>query len=266
MVAVERVDLNHQVLEVLRKGIVEGRLKPGERLHVGRLAEWLDVSPTPVKHALGRLVTEGLVAFGPRGGAYVTRLTDADVEELFDLREMMEQFAAARAIATVEQADCDRLEEFAESLRDRVHADGSIEYDGFAADDEAFHRLLVGLAGNRRLADLYEALHVFTVVARSHYLLGAAPEPPAPGGGPHHVYIEHLAIVEALRAGNAEAVRAAMSEHLTTVRQFAQEAASATGVEASADRAGKTSIRRGSTLDAPAEFNGEEHRNGKAIG
>lgn len=224
--AVERpIDLNNQVHVVIRAEILEGRIAPGTRLNVGRLAERLDVSPTPVKNALARLATEGLVEFPPRGGAFVSRLTVREIEEIIEIREMIELFAARQVLESGTDADWDQLESLAESLRTRVYEDGSIDFANFSADDIAFHRVLVGLAGNQRLTQLYEAQHVYTLVARAHYAsLPTRPSAP-PEGGTHHVYTEHMAIVAALRARDPAALDAAIRDHLSMVSHFVRSAA-----------------------------------------
>lgn len=225
MAVAQRVDLTNQVLDAIRAEIIEGRVRPGDRLHVGHLAEQFDVSPTPVKQALGRLATEGLVEFRPRGGAYVTSLASRDIDEILEIREMIEQYAARQALQNGDDADWNRLVGLAESLRGRLREDGTIDFAGFAADDMTFHRVLLELAGNQRLTRLYETLHAYTVVARAHFATREETDDQRPSDGALHVYYEHLAIADALRSGDPDAVRTAISEHLRLVRHFAQRAA-----------------------------------------
>lgn len=225
---VERQDLREQVHIILRAEIVQGRLESGDRLHVGRLADRLGVSPTPIKEALSRLIAEGLVEVGPRGGTFVTRPTRASVDEIFDLREVLEQFAAARAMTVATEADLAQLTELSHSIRTRVHADGSLAYDGFSHDDIAFHNLLVGLAGNNRLMQMYQDLHAYTIVARSYYQIRAKGRGNDAAG---HLAVseQHLAIVAAMRAKNPDALRAAISTHLARVRAFGHKAVALVG-------------------------------------
>jgi DNA-binding GntR family transcriptional regulator len=223
---IERTDLSQQVLSVLRRDIIQGTYRPGERLHVERIAARLDVSPTPVKNALGRLATEGLVAFGPRGGAFVTSLTPSEIDEVFEIREMIELHAAAKAVDAASTEDCEHLEHLAESLRSRIRTDGSADQEGFAADDMAFHAYLVGLSGNQRLARLYESLHVYTIVVRTHALVNDDTPTVATGARYLEVYREHLAIVDALRNNDSAALRSAIAHHLSIVRQHAHRALS----------------------------------------
>lgn len=237
MVVERPVDLNDQVLGVIKNEILEGKLPPRMRLHVGQLAERFGVSPTPVKNALGRLATEGLVEFGERGGAFVSQLTERDIEEIIEIRAMIETFAAQRAILTGTDADWDHLETVTEALRREILPDGSIRVAGFSANDLAFHRYLIALSGNERLAVLYESQHVYTMVARAHYRLLDDPGDYKPQeGGSMHVYHEHLAIVRALRARDLEGVESAIKHHLDMVLRFARSAAPA---GAANGRAGK---------------------------
>lgn len=221
---IERLDLRDQVHTILRTEIIQGHLAPGERLHVGRLADRLGVSPTPVKEALSRLTAEGLVKVGARGGTFVTRPTRASIDDIFELREVLEQFAAARAIAAATDADLDQLTALCESIKRRVTADGSLEYDGFWHDDIAFHNLLVGLAGNQRLVQMYQDLHAYTIVARSYFQIRAT-DRSLDVAGRLAVYQQHTAIVRALRARDGVALRAAITNHFADVRAFGHRAA-----------------------------------------
>jgi GntR family transcriptional regulator, rspAB operon transcriptional repressor len=225
---VERQDLRDQVHLILRAEIVQARLESGERLHVGRLADRLGVSPTPVKEALSRLAAEGLVEVGARGGTFVTRPTRASVDEIFDLREVLEQFAAARAMAVATEADLAQLTELSHSIRTRVQVDGSLAYEGFSHDDIAFYNLLVGLAGNKRLMQMYQDLHAYTIVARSYYQIRAKGRGKDSAG---HLAVseQHLAIVAAMRARNPDALRAAISTHIASVRAFGHKAVALVG-------------------------------------
>lgn len=224
IVPIERLDLRDQVHTILRTEIIQGKLGPGERLHVGRLADRLGVSPTPIKEALSRLTAEGLVKLGARGGTFVTRPTRDSIDEIFELREVLEQFAAERAMMVATDADLDQLAALCESIKRRVNPDGSLAYDGFWHDDVAFHNLLVGLAGNERLVQMYQDLHAYTIVARSYYQIRATDRSLGIQGR-LAVYRQHIAIVNALRARDGVALRAAITNHLAGVRAFGYRAA-----------------------------------------
>src|SRR5215204_3107149 len=87
------------VEEQLRRAILNGDLKPGERLLTAQLSERFSVSPTPLREALHRFAGEGLVEFVPQRGARVTALSLEDSAELTQLRLLLEPVAVADAIA-----------------------------------------------------------------------------------------------------------------------------------------------------------------------
>ncbi len=230
MDAIERADLADQVYQRLRDDILRGRFTNDERLHVGRLAERFGVSPTPVKTAIARLTSEGLIAQGSRGGAFVTSLTETDIDELAEVRAMIEHYAADRAIDLATDEDIDRLEHLSHSLLNHIHDDGSVDYDQFADDDMAFHATLIGIAGNHHISRLYSSLHVYSVVRRAHFIehgLGfSAQRPLTPYA---HVHDEHIAIVAALRERDRIALRAAITTHLDIVQDFAKRVLATAG-------------------------------------
>lgn len=86
------------VEDQLRRAILSGELRPGERLLTARLSERFQVSPTPLREALHRFAGEGLVEFVPQRGARVTDLSPADCRELSELRTLLEPRCVAHAI------------------------------------------------------------------------------------------------------------------------------------------------------------------------
>lgn len=86
------------VEDQLRRAILSGELRPGERLLTAQLAERFQVSPTPLREALHRFAGEGLVEFVPQRGARVTDLSPADCAELSELRALLDPCCVARAI------------------------------------------------------------------------------------------------------------------------------------------------------------------------
>jgi len=99
------MDAYHQI----RRWIVEGRLRPGERLVEQRLAEELELSRTPIREALRMLQSEGLVRFEPNRGARVRSLTVADIDDLYELRGRLEAMAAELAAVRATPDQLDRL-------------------------------------------------------------------------------------------------------------------------------------------------------------
>lgn len=144
--------------EAVRSGIIAGRYLAGARLTEQEIATAVGVSRTPVREALRRLDAEGLVDFTPNLGAVVTTWTEADSDEVFDLRAMLESYGARRATdrATADQiAELRRLAEsqYRESVERRA---GCLER--IADLNSRFHRRLQEAAASPRLSRALAAL------------------------------------------------------------------------------------------------------------
>jgi len=94
---------------MLRAGIENGELPPGKRLRETEVSDWLGVSRTPVRQALSRLQTEGLLASGSRSGLVVATLDSDAVTELYEIREVLEGTAAAFAARNATPAEIEAL-------------------------------------------------------------------------------------------------------------------------------------------------------------
>ncbi len=135
-----------RVYRVLKDGILMCEFPPGSTLNEGRLAESLNVSKTPIREALAALAHEGLVEVLPRQGYRVTDLTLSDVQEIFNLRLLLEPAAAAMA---AEHASAEQLQ----ALRALVESDLDAQDDrSVIAANRAFYAKLAEASGNARLA------------------------------------------------------------------------------------------------------------------
>jgi len=97
------------IYEYLREAILDGRLKPGERLVERDLAEKFRASRTPIREALRKLETEEFLEYLPRRGDIVKGVNPEDIEEVYVLREMLEALAVRRSVAHLTDADIDIL-------------------------------------------------------------------------------------------------------------------------------------------------------------
>lgn len=144
-----------QVVDILRKRIVEQAYKPGERLLIDKLANELDVSHTPIREALGRLQGEGLVSYRRHQGYHVTPLSDRELHEMLECRMMIETFA-------VEQIDpiTDELVDQLEAIHTRfcVMMAQKQCFEQNAADRE-FHETIVAATGNALLLRLFRSMN-----------------------------------------------------------------------------------------------------------
>lgn len=139
--------LSEQVYRALRESLGNRAITPGQRLQEATLAEQLHVSRTPVREALARLASEGLIVAEGRGYV-VPVLTDADVDEIYELRALLEPAALARAAATTTPA---ALAAVAAALRDAEDADRMADAEAFIEANARFHGGWSALVANRRL-------------------------------------------------------------------------------------------------------------------
>jgi DNA-binding GntR family transcriptional regulator len=184
----------------IRARIRQGRLRPGERLLETELAADLAVSRTPVREAIGRLTSEGLLVPAPPRGVMVPELSKTQVQEIYALREMLEgaaarlaaQFAGAEEIAVLRQA----LESSAATQDPQEYADFN----------RAFHDAIHEAAHNRYLASALAQL------ADSLALLpGTTFEAEGRLAGAKR---EHLGILEAIEGRDADLAELLARKHI----------------------------------------------------
>lgn len=151
----EFLPLRDVVFNTLRKAILTGELKPGERLMEIHLANRLGVSRTPIREAIRKLELEGLVIMIPRRGAEVAQITEKSLKDVLEVRRALDALCAELA--------CDRIgEEEIRKLKQACDEFGRAVVTGdattIAAADVAFHDIIVLATGNERLIQLINNL------------------------------------------------------------------------------------------------------------
>ena len=160
--------LDGYVYDALLEAIVQRRLLPGDRLVLDDLAEQLKVSRTPVRDALSRLASEGLVARLGRRGFTITALSPEELAELYDLRLMCELYAVEKGMKDATSA---LLTEMTDAVEECVRFHESGNRLAAMLSDREFHRLLVTLGRNERLTELVGRLNIHIQTLRA----GASP-------------------------------------------------------------------------------------------
>ena len=127
-----------RVRELLEEAILEGELKPGERLRAEALAQRFGTSRTPIREALLQLEAHGLVEVEPNRGAVVRTFDRDDLQDLYEVRALIEPHAAARAATRISETQLARLEALCE-VEDQLIA------------NEEFHRIILEAAESPRL-------------------------------------------------------------------------------------------------------------------
>lgn len=205
LIQLHRTGLQEQISEAIRQRIIYGDYPPGTRLNIDRLAQEMKVSTTPVREALARLVADRLVAFEPNKGYRVTPPPDAAwLSDLFDVRMLVEPYAAGVGAARRDPAVLERLTE----CQDRIAAlkqDDITACHRFIELNKEFHTEIVRSAGNRALYEQYIILSYHAQVVLV-YRMGLMDIP--------MVLSEHVPILAAYRQGDGAAAEKAMRDHI----------------------------------------------------
>jgi DNA-binding GntR family transcriptional regulator len=200
---VENLTLWQRVYDHLRAAILSGRLEPGAELAEVPLSEELGVSRGPIREAIGRLASEGLVTVRPRRGAVVSPLSKEEFLELYQVREALERMAVKLAVRRLQPEDFAALQGLIDDMT--THAERG-QVDEFFEANAAFHARLVDASGNAKLGELYRQLldQIGRYRTRSLRLRGNLQRSIA----------EHAAILRAAKRGDAERAAHLMSEHI----------------------------------------------------
>lgn len=200
------------LVESLLADVFQGRLRAGQHLVTQELADRFGVSHTPIREALIALAGIGIVDLLPNRGAVVRRVTAKEVREICQVRRLLECEAARQACGRIDQAE---LAELAEEL-DRLRAIKSEDAAGFIdqarALDSRLHDLVASSSGNAFLANELSRLKIlfrsFRDISYIRHEQRNDLRRLAEEAG------EHLAVVEALRTGDAKEAARAMSHHI----------------------------------------------------
>lgn len=197
------LSLSRQAYERLRDQIVTLRRDPGSLLDEADVMKNLGLGRTPIREALQRLAREGLVLIRPRRGIYVANLNLTDLQQIFELRQVLEGYAASLAAERATDEDIAALEEAL------VPLDASPELtdtQAFIEVDSAFHRALAKSAHNTYLED--DLSRMYNLNLRLWYFsLNKI--------GPMRAAIEqHRAVVEAIKCHDVQIAEAAVRKHI----------------------------------------------------
>lgn len=152
-VGVDRSLLRDNVFRRLRDAIVDGTFQPGEQLRDGDLAEWLGVSRTPIREALLRLGTSGLVRATPGRSTVVTEIDAKAAQDARDVIAAMHALAASKVTGRISEGDLDRMRDANRRFADALDK-GDIE-TALEADEE-LHQIPVAALDNPALASVLE--------------------------------------------------------------------------------------------------------------
>jgi DNA-binding GntR family transcriptional regulator len=200
--ALQYRSIHQLVYEKLRDEILGGKLTPGTRLKQEELTDLLGVSRTPIREALVRLQSEGLIEFARRNLAIVSVIPRKKIEEIFEIRTLLEAYAAEK---TSEQLDGKTLTKLHQLIEEMDTCHSSRQTEKLLRLNDTFHRLICSLSDNDTLLQMLEQIWRDIRRLRFNYLVTAE--------GHERSTREHKQLVAALESRDKELIRRIVREH-----------------------------------------------------
>jgi DNA-binding GntR family transcriptional regulator len=203
----ERTSLRERVAESLRAALVSGRMVPGTTYSIPALAEQFGVSATPVREAMLDLVNEGIMSAVPNKGFRVVELSDAELDQITELRRLLEVPTVGDLAGAIDRAALRRLRALADAVSDAARRGDVV---GYVEADRELHLALLAEAGNPRLVEMVgrlrdqSRLYGLEQLAADGVLVDSA--------------AEHMRLIDALESGDRRAAERVMAHHLDHVR------------------------------------------------
>ena len=201
--------LREIVYEELKRQIMVGEIAPGTRMMEVELADEMGVSRTPVREAIRKLEKEGLVTIEPRRGAYASDISAKDMVDILEVRQDLEGMAAGIAAQRITEEGRIELENIARQYKESVDRE---DIEEIIRNDEAFHKYIVGLSGNKTLIKMVSQVQELALRFRYIYYEDFSRFKNQP--------TEHQAIVDAIVRGDVTSARVNAEEHLARLKDF----------------------------------------------
>lgn len=201
-----------QVYQILRDEICSGKYAPGTRLQEQELAERIGVSRSPVREALKTLAGDGLLIEVPNKGVFTKTFTDRDIDEIFDMRLMLETYSIHRCSGSLTSARIQQLFDVLAQL-EKTHTAGDL--GTYVEFDETFHRLLVEMSENslvqltyERVRSMNQQFRVLSLSSQKRF---------------DESLTEHSQIAEALAVRDLNGAERVLRTHLELARDMIKE-------------------------------------------
>ncbi|MDH6590185.1 phosphonate utilization transcriptional regulator [Variovorax sp. TBS-050B] len=193
--------------EEIERLIMTGELPVGSRINESELAARFNTSRGPVREALRALEEAGLVRNEKNRGVFVREISFEEADEIYELREALEEIVGRRVAVAMDAAAVDRLRAMVEAMRSAAQAQ---DVEQYAQLNLQFHDTLLETAGSRKLTETYKRLvkelHLFRMRALDS------------GGGLRVSADEHADIVAAIASGDPNVAGAALRQHVAGSR------------------------------------------------
>jgi DNA-binding GntR family transcriptional regulator len=200
----EKKSLVQEVTEKIRSAILEGKLKPRERLIAASLASDFKMSRTPIREALQQLKLKGYVNTMPTGRMVVADLSKKEIIDIFEIREALERKAIFIACKNIKNTDYIVLKRLLNKMENSIN---NKDYRLFVETNSRFHSYIYSLTGNKNISSLIEDYRDQVMDVRLAHTFG--PE------DWNEINLDHKRILEALESKNCKKVQSLISQHLS---------------------------------------------------
>jgi len=198
--------LSQKVYRILKTEIVKGYLKPGTKLLEGKIAKQMGVSRTPIREAIRELAAEGFVKMSPNQGVIVSIASIEDIQEVLQIRSVLEGLAARLATKVINGGEIKELEKYIKQMEYYTNKEDAL---AFSEMDAEFHELILNICGNNRLIQIRKNLS-----DQAHrYRIRSLSIP----GRLKYSLKEHQEIVKALKRKEAEQADKLSQKHIENV-------------------------------------------------
>jgi DNA-binding GntR family transcriptional regulator len=198
--------LSERITDELRRAVISGEMAPGSRVRQEELAERFGASRIPVREALRRLESEGLVTLVPNSGAWIAKVDVAECIEMYKIREQLEPLALEESVPRLGEADVQELQKLADAV------ESTAEVEEFLRLDRDLHLLSYSRAEMPRLLDMIERFWNTTQHYRRAYFKLIK------RSGHWVIHAEHRLMMEAIKRRDAEEAGRIVRGHIRRTR------------------------------------------------
>jgi len=201
--------LEEQIYRIIKNKVIWHEIKPGERIIDKKLAEELGVSRSMVRQVFAVLTKEGLLKIIPRNGFYVREVTRKELEEIYNVRKILEGYATELAVPRISSRDINQIEELFDKAKRDLEKD---EVKSFIEVDVILHKILVDNCGNECLIKIINKnndKYAFYRIADLKKLRRAKES-----------YFEHKEIFDAIKKKNVNLSADLMAKHIENAKRI----------------------------------------------
>lgn len=200
--------IKEQVYQLIKDDICNGVYKPGQWLQEADLSTRFEVSRSPIREALRQLVADGLVVEYPNRGVFVKEFTPKDIEDVYDLRILLESYAIMHSGQNITSEYARKLVEHKNTLI-RYHDENDLA--NYTLADTRLHQFIIELGGNELVVSVYEKVYSLVQQFRIYSLMSRQRFDDSLG--------EHTDIISHLLAGNAKEADRLNRQHLILAKE-----------------------------------------------